>query len=314
MLLYLSFKHSFLVHVFVFGYCSRHIVKKTSVTQRLLTLALLLLLGPVSQHVVTLHSALVLGDPELVLLLEESAVRLVALERLGTQLAHLFALLARELGKLEPRLSLKNECGRVDLESLKEGCWAVLVDIAQVRVAVAADDALDGLLVFERRVLEGIAIVRSRQVVTLEVDGVNDVVPEGRVAALVLELVIRHEEALRAANAFVHADVLRPPMVASEGALVPAALRNVVLKRSQLVADSILPLLEMSCAPRKERVHVGPLAKLAPDSGRVLRLRLRHILSHAQQLMNNRAVLAHLDHVNLVDLRLDFAEQFRRLA
>lgn len=124
---------------------------------------------------------------------------------------HLEELLLGELWQLEPRLGLKVQRAGVDHEPLEERRWAVLEGDAQVRVAVGADDARRGLLVLQSRILEGARVLGAGQAVLLEVDGVNDIVPERRVARLVLVFVITVEQSLAAAAAMVHADVLHPP-------------------------------------------------------------------------------------------------------
>lgn len=88
-------------------------------------------------------------------------------------------------------------------------------------------------------------------------------VPESWVAALAFVLMVRDEQVLRADDARVHADVLGPPVVASEGSLVSHALRHEVLKRSELFPESISSLLETPGPPSFESLERGPTSILA---------------------------------------------------
>ena len=102
------------------------------------------------------------------------------------------------------------------------------------------------------------------QVIALEPNGILETVPEGRVARAVYELVIVHEETLRAYSAVVAANVIGPPVLAREGTLHgAAALRDVVLVGRHLLLQLRVILLLVLVLPVGEVHHrVEPILEV----------------------------------------------------
>ena len=97
---------------------------------------------------------------------------------------------------------------------------------------------------FQQGVNVSIGNLGQSKAVVLELDRVDDVVPEGGVAGGALVLVLAHEQALAAADAAVDASVLGPPVLAREGALGADGLGDVELVGRELGLE-VLPALAL---------------------------------------------------------------------
>ena len=120
-------------------------------------------------------------------------------------------------------------------------------------------------------------------------------VPESRVTTLALELVVRHEESLRAGHAGVHAYVFGPPVIACVGSLVAYLLRHMVLHWCQPVSERVLAHLKMLGSPRLERAETWPSSVLTFDLMSLGILLSRHFLCDPEYIMDNCAVTLNTD-------------------
>jgi hypothetical protein len=100
--------------------------------------------------------------------------------------------------------------------------------MSDVSLTVGANATLDGLLVLQESVNVSISNLRECEIVILEGNSVNNVVPESCIARGVLVFVLAHEEALAATCAAIYTCILVPPVLACEGALCTISLGDVI--------------------------------------------------------------------------------------
>jgi len=116
-------------------------------------------------------------------------------------------------------------------------------------LTIGTGNTLNRLSVLEGGVYMRIMGCRDFQVVVCKLDSVFNGVPERGVATLVDELVLTEEDALGAANAGVHAQVVGVIVLSRECSLTASLLRNVVLVGGQFVSEVPLNLLNVVVPP-----------------------------------------------------------------
>lgn len=118
-------------------------------------------------------------------------------------------------------------------------------------------------------------------------------VPERGVAASALILVLGHEQPLCAADARIDADVLVPPVRASEGSLGAGGLRHVELLGCESSLEFLPALTCVLHDPAFERVHVLELTRAAPILSQVYVVSHRPVLVHCHvvKLLKDRSHL-----------------------
>lgn len=182
---------------------------------------------------------------------------------------------------------------------------------------VGADASLYRHFVFESGVLKSIVVRRSGENISFEVDGVDEVVPEGWIASLALILVVRHEEPLSAARAWVNSHILCPIVIISKWSLMANSLRYIVLNRRHPLLQMFSPLFEMLLPPSLEFIKWWPFSKFT--SVLLLLGLLPLLLAHlawlgavlrSQNLVNDWAIWSYLDVINFVDLWSHLAQEF----
>jgi len=114
---------------------------------------------------------------------------------------------------------------------------------------VGADTSLDRHFTFEGGVLVRVGNPVDLESLADELDGVFEAVPECRVARSVQELVLKHEESLRAADTVVAANIIGPPVIACKSSLHSIALRDVELVRRQSLLELGLVALYVFSLP-----------------------------------------------------------------
>lgn len=210
------------------------------------------------------------------LILKQSAVLVKPFDLPSLLFLYPFAFEFGELWDLKPGFLLEVESHRVDLVSQAQRRRAVVENIAKMGLTlitterekvsisqmtyIRADASLDGHFALEGGALVRVGHLVDLEVVADELDCVFQAVPEGGIATPVDILVVVHEESLGAADAVVATDVVRPPVLASEGTLHPVLeLRHVELMRGQLLSHVLVVFLLVPCLPLAEIVHRGEL-------------------------------------------------------
>ena len=122
------------------------------------------------------------------------------------------------------------------------------------------------------------------KLIIFEDNGVDDMVPECGIAASALILVLGHEQPLGAADARIDADVLVPPVRASEGSLGACGLRHIELLGRESALEFLPALTGVLHDPAFERVHVLELARAAPILSQV------YVVSHCPILVHCHVV------------------------
>jgi hypothetical protein len=173
-------------------------------------------------------------------------------------------------------------------------------------LAVRAQASLEGRLVLEGGVFEGVAVMGPRQRVSSELDGVDYVVPKGWIPGLALVLVVGHEESLSADDAGVNSDIFGPPIITCEGPLMTHSLSHMECKRTQSIFEVLLSMPKKGSSPPLKSVDVCELSEAPKLSNAALLL----ILANSNTFVNDSASLFEFNIVIFVDLRLDLANEF----
>lgn len=126
---------------------------------------------------------------------------------------------------------------------------------------VRADYSFRRLFIFQNWVFKGICIVWSSQYIGFKVKSIDDMMPEGWIPTLILELMVRHEQLLWTHSARVHSYVFGPPVLSSKRSLMPHSLSNIVLKRCQLLFKGCISLIKYVCSPVLKLLNWIPFSK-----------------------------------------------------
>lgn len=147
------------------------------------------------------------------------------------------------------------------MESLVEWTWSIIKDKTKMGFTSGANCSLNWNFVSNFGMLVCVSIVMSINMISLEFQCVDKMIPECWITTLINIFVITYEKVGGTASARVHADIFDPPELVSIWSLIADTLCHIVLKRSHIFLKCLGPFIMNSLSPGLESLKIFPTSE-----------------------------------------------------